>query len=175
MVYIKKFKRNRPQNLRGVMRPRGHSFLEESLGHPRISRTLMRALVGNRMDMTPFDLVHMERLRAASRTTRRRTQQLYEEEDLQDMAQRERDAVATTESDSDASVFSWEWGQYSPIRNATESDGTQSDATEIDSTESDSDESFGPGWVWNQRARALGDLTNDQQYYRDDLASRWYG
>ena len=90
MVYIKKFKRNRPQNLRGVMRPRGHSFLEESLGHPRVRRSLMRALVGNPMDMTPFDLVHMERLRAASRTTRRRTQELYEEEGLQDMAQRER-------------------------------------------------------------------------------------
>ena len=49
MVYIKKFKRNRPQNLRGVMRPRGHSFLEESLSHPRIRRTLMRALVGDPM------------------------------------------------------------------------------------------------------------------------------
>ena len=165
MVYINKFKRNRPPNLRGVMRPRGQSFLEESLSHPRVRRSLMRALVGHPMSVTPYEIIALERLRAASRTTRRLTQEDYEEQGLSYQAQLERDAVATTESDSDASVFSWEWGQHSHLRHATESDGTQSDATEIDSTESDSDESFGPGWVWNQRARALGDLTNNQRYY----------
>jgi len=125
----------------------------------------MRALVGHPMSVTPYEIIALERLRAASRTTRRLTQEDYEEQGLSYQAQLERDAVATTESDSDASVFSWEWGQHSHLRHATESDGTQSDATEIDSTESDSDESFGPGWVWSQRARALGDLTNNQRYY----------
>ena len=134
----------------------------------------MRALVGHPMNVTPYDIVSLERLRAASRTTRRLTQGDYESQGLSYQAQLERDAVATTESDSD-SVSSWEWGQDSHIRNTTESDDTESDdtesdttesdATESDATESDSDESFGPGWVWNQRARALGDLTNDQRYY----------
>ena len=150
MVYIKKFKRNRPQNLRGVMRP--NSLLEQSLGHPRVRRTLMRALVGHPMSVTPYEIIALERLRAASRTTRRLTQEDYEEQGLSYQAQLERDAMSTTESDA-----------------------TESDATESDATESDSDESFGLGWVWNQRARALGDLTNDQRYYRDDTASRWYG
>ena len=147
MVYIKKFKRNRPSNLRGVMRPRGNSFLEESLRDQDVRRSLMRALVGHPLSVTPYDIIALERLRAASRTTRRLTQEDYEEQGLSYQAQLERDAMATTESD----------------------------ATESDATESDSDESFGLGWVWNQRARALGDLTNDQRYYRDDTASRLYG
>ena len=135
------------------MRPRGQSFLEESLSHPRVRRSLMRALVGHPLSVTPYDIIALERLRAASRTTRRLTQGDYESQGLSYQAQLERD----------------------DFRNTMESDTTESDATESDATESDSDESFGPGWVWNQRARALGDLTNDRRYYRDDTASRWYG
>ena len=142
MVYIDKFKRNRPPNLRGVMRPRGQSYLEESLRDPDVRRSLMRALVGHPMSVTPYDIIALERLRAASRTTRRLTQGDYENQGLSYQAQLERDAMTTTESD----------------------------ATESDATESDSDE-----WLDIQRARALRDLTNDKQYYRDDLASRWYG
>ena len=94
------------------MRPRGHSFLEESLGHPRIRRTLMRALVGDPLTFTPHDIVALERLRAASRDTRRFTQDDYESQGLSYQAQLERDAVATTESDSDE-LFQpgWEWNQ----------------------------------------------------------------
>ena len=45
----------------------------------------MRALVGHPMSVTPYDIIALEHLRAASRTTRRRTQELYEEEGLQDI------------------------------------------------------------------------------------------
>ena len=107
MVYIKKFKRNRPQNLRGVMRPRGHSFLEESLGHPMVRRSLMRALVGHPMSVTPYEIIALERLRAASRTTRRLTQGDYESQGLSYQAQLERD----------------------DFRNTMESDTTESDTT----------------------------------------------
>ena len=61
---------------------RRFSPLEESMRHPQIRRSMMRALVGDHtlglMDDLPPTIIDLEHLRAASRGTRQLTQREYE-------------------------------------------------------------------------------------------------
>ena len=57
---------------------RRFSPLEESMRHPRIRRSLMRAMVGNPVDALPSNIIDLEHLKAASRGTRQLTQGEYE-------------------------------------------------------------------------------------------------
>jgi len=70
---------------------RRFSPLEESMRHPRIRRSLMQAMVGNPMNAQPFNIIDLERLRAASRSTRQLTQDDYEHDQLGTIANYMRD------------------------------------------------------------------------------------